>query len=209
MSFLRKHWYDIGFMIAVCIVGYALFMHANYYSFPFLMWMNFVTLLIHQFEEYRFPGYFPGMVNVVMYNSEQPDRYPLNTQTALAVNVFMGWVVYLLAALLNVKAVWLGIASVLVSAGNVIAHTLVFNIKGKTIYNPGLFTSLFLFLPLIIYFFIYLTNFHLATVTDYVIGCIAGILLNVIGILKLIDWMKDPSTNYIFEERQVAPQLNK
>ena len=33
--------------------------------------------MVHHFEEYGFPGYFPGMLNAGIFQSEEPERYPL------------------------------------------------------------------------------------------------------------------------------------
>ena len=49
-----------------------------------------LALLVHQYEEYEDPGFFPGQFNGGVLHSEQPDRYPLNTNTALIVNVPIG-----------------------------------------------------------------------------------------------------------------------
>jgi hypothetical protein len=43
-----------------------------------LMLMSFIAILIHQFEEYGFPGGEPAIANMVMQPSDTPDRYPLN-----------------------------------------------------------------------------------------------------------------------------------
>jgi hypothetical protein len=115
--------------------------------------VSLVTLFFHQLEEYRIAGTFPGMINHVMFHSEMPDRYPLNSNTALIVNVVIGWLFYFLAALLGEKAIWLGLAIILVSLGNFIAHTFPFNIKGKTLYNAGMITSWIFFVPCIYFFF--------------------------------------------------------
>jgi hypothetical protein len=56
------------------------------------------------------------------------------------VNVLIGWSTYFLAAILGEKAIWLGIATILISPGNTIAHTFLFNIKGRMFYNAGLLT---------------------------------------------------------------------
>src|SRR5438477_6664949 len=88
-----------------------------------LLWLSLISLFLHQFEEYRWPGYFPGMINTVMFRSSQPDRFPLNTQTSLLINVALGWSVYFFAAIFAKEAVWLGIAAILISVGNIIAHT--------------------------------------------------------------------------------------
>ena len=170
-----------------------------------LLWVSLISLFLHQSEEYRYPGYFPGMMNTVMFSSKQPDRYPLNTNTAFIINVFVGWSSYLLAAILGEKAIWLGIATILVSVGNFIAHTFLFNIKGKTIYNPGMFTAIIIFLPIAAYFGYLVIQGNLATPVDWIVGIFLGIVLNVIGILKLIDWLKDENTKYIFPKRFLLP----
>ncbi|WP_343637390.1 HXXEE domain-containing protein [Fluviicola sp.] len=209
MNFFRKHWYDLGGALAL-IVGIGLYI--NRYSltgYQWLMWCSLISLFLHQLEEYRIVRTFPGMINKVMYNSVLPDRYPLNTNTALYVNVFVGWIVYLLAAILAEKAIWLGIATLLVSAGNIIAHTIVFNWKGKTVYNAGLATSWLFFAPCLFFFFKIVQANHLITLTDLVIGIPLGIVLNVVGILKMITWFADKNTPYVFEQRNLLQRDRK
>ena len=170
-----------------------------------VLWASLVSLFLHQFEEYRFPGYFPGMMNIAMFSSKEPDRYPLNTNTAFIINVGIGWLIYFLAALFAERAIWLGIAAVLVSVGNFIAHTFLFNLKGKTRYNPGMFTAIVLFAPIAVYFGYLVIQGNLATPTDWIIGILLGIVLNYVGVLKLIDWLKDENTKYIFPKRFLPP----
>jgi len=203
MNTLRKHWYDIGGALSVLVLGFAALQFKTLSHYQLLMWLSLVSLFFHQLEEYRIVGTFPGMVNTAMYKSNLPDRYPLNTNTSLYVNIIVGWLFYFLAAVFAEKAVWLGLATIVVSIGNTIAHTTVFNIKGKTLYNAGLVTSWLLFAPCIYFFFSIVQTDHLITMTDYLIGIPLGIALNVIGIIKLIDWMADKNTTYIFEQRNL------
>ena len=203
MNFMRLHWFDVGIVFALITGSFVLLNKLNPVSL--LLWLSLISLFLHQFEEYRYPGYFPGMMNTVMFSSKQPDRYPLNTNTAFIINVFIGWFSYLLAALFGERALWLGIATILVSAGNFIAHTFLFNLKGKTLYNPGMFTAIVLFVPIAAYFGFLLVQSNLATPADWIVGIILGIIFNVIGILKLIDWLKDENTEYIFPERFLMP----
>ena len=203
MNFMRLHWFDVGLVLAFVAGVVVFFINLN--PFSLLLWLSLISLFLHQFEEYRYPGYFPGMMNTVMFSSEQPDRYPLNTNTSFIVNVFIGWFSYLLAAAFAEKALWLGIATILVSVGNFIAHTLLFNIKGKTLYNPGMVTAIVLFLPISAYFGYLVINNHLATPLDWVAGVILGLVLNFVGILKMIDWLKDENTEYIFPKRFLMP----
>lgn len=69
-------------------------------------------------EKYRIAGTFPGMINSVLFKSNMPDRYPLNTNTAFCINVLVGWLTYFLAAILAEKVLWLGITTRLISLGN-------------------------------------------------------------------------------------------
>ncbi len=203
MNFMRLHWFDLGLGLAFLTGGFVLL--NTFTPVSFVLWLSLISLFLHQFEEYRYPGYFPGMMNSVMFLSQQPDRYPLNSNTAFIVNVFIGWLTYLLAAMFGEKTLWLAIASILVSVGNFVAHTFLFNLKGKTFYNPGMFTAILLFAPISIYFGHLLIQGNLATLADWIVGVILGVALNVIGILKLIDWLKDENTQYIFPKRFLLP----
>ena len=194
----RIFWPDFGIFIAFLLLP-ALFL-GGFGKFQKLLLINLISLLIHQFEEYRFPGYFPGMLNVVMFKSETPDRYPLNTNTAMLINVFIGWLSYGIAFLFHENALFLAIATTMVSFGNFVAHTLLFNIKGKLCYNPGMLSSIILFLPLSIAITISIIKIK-PPLLSYASGIALGIILNYIGILKMIDWLKDPNTKYIFPPR--------
>jgi len=93
--------------------------------------------------------------------------------------------------------------AVLVSLGNIIAHLFIFNVKGKTWYNAGMATSLLLFVPCVYGFFSLIINKNLATFNDYLMGIVLGIFLNVVGIFKLISWMADKNTHFIFRQHNL------
>ena len=101
MNLLRKNWYDLGAFLSVVVSIYIFVNHSNLTNYQTIMWLSLVSLFLHQSEEYRIAGTFPGMVNTVIYNSKKPDRYPLNTNTAFYVNVVVGWTFYFLAAILG------------------------------------------------------------------------------------------------------------
>jgi hypothetical protein len=103
MNFMRLHSFDIGLVFAIIAGGIVLTIQLNPLSL--LLWLNLIALFLHQFEEYRYPGYFPDMLNAVMFSSKQPDRYPLNTNTALIINVVLGLLFYFLAAVFAEKAI--------------------------------------------------------------------------------------------------------
>jgi hypothetical protein len=209
MAFLRKHWFDVGAVFAlILLIPLFTIFGTDVANIRYILWLSLVSLFLHQFEEYRYPGYFPGMMNIVMFNSKQPDRFPLNEQTSFVVNVVMGWTSYALAAIFSEQAIWLGIGTILVSIGNFVAHTIIFNFKAKekTIYNPGLITSWIFFLPLSLWFFYLIIHQHIATPIDFIGGLVLGGLLNYVGIIKTIEWMADENTSYVFPERCLPPR---
>jgi FtsH-binding integral membrane protein len=201
MNLLRARWYQLGLGIAVLFSLYLLFWHQNLSHFKILLGVSLVTLLLHQFEEYQFPGGFPRMVNKALFNGQKPDRYPLNSNTALIINLSIGWTLYFLAFLFAEHAVWLAIASMLVSFGNVIAHVFLFNIKGRTFYNPGMFTALVLFLPITIYFFSFMAKHNLIHSVSFTTGLVLGVLINYFGVLRLITFLADKNTAYVFKTK--------
>lgn len=91
MKFLRNNWFDLGAPLAVIVLVYVFFSHHLMTDYQILMWLSLVSLFLHQLEEYRIVGTFPGMINSMMFKSKMPDRYPLNTNSAFYVNVVVGW----------------------------------------------------------------------------------------------------------------------
>lgn len=203
MAFWRKHWFDVGGGLAFVLSCWLYLHHTELSLLQLLLGGSLVALLLHQLEEYRWPGYFPGMLNATVYRSSIPDRYPLNTNTALVINVLLGWLTYALAALFAQQLPWLGIATVLVSFGNVLAHAFFFNLKGRTWYNPGLASALLLFLPITVGYVHLVVTQQLATLPDWLSGIPLGVALNYFCIVKPIDWLADPNTPFRFETRQL------
>lgn len=205
LNLWKKHWFDFGALGALAILLYVLLWPTTLSAYHAVLWLSLASLCLHQVEEYRFPGTFPGMINTAMFASARPDRYPLNMRSAMLINLGLGWGTYLLAAVLAERAVWLGIATILVSLGNTVAHTFLFNIKGRSLYNAGMATCWLLFLPVAIAFFRVLSTGHLATADDFAIGIPLGLVLN-ITVLLGIAWLKDPATQDAFPRRSLLPK---
>jgi hypothetical protein len=130
--------------------------------------------------------------------------FPLNVRSGLVVNVVVGWGSYILVALFGERALWLAMATILVSIGNCVLHLIVIPIRGRIPYNPGMATSLVLFLPVSVWLFV--TVWSSMSVGDVVVGLLLGIVLNVGGVIGVIRALEDPDAPP-FEDRQVVPAL--
>ena len=203
LNFLRFNWFSLLPALVISLLSGLLFTQPL--GMELLLWLSLGSLFLHQMEEWGYPGYFPGMLNTALFSSDIPDRYPLNANSGMIVNVFFGWGSYVLAALFWRQAFWLVFATMMVSIGNIVAHTLIFNIKGKTLYNPGLITSWLCFAPIVYFFFDTVMVDHLATPLDWTIGLVLGVALNYFCIYKMILWLADRNTPYVFPKRFLMP----
>lgn len=206
MRFMERHWFDLAAVLGAVLALWLMANGSSMNELNLILWISLLTLFAHQVEEWRWPGWFPGMLNVVLFRSDDPWRFPLNVRSGLVVNVVVGWGSYFLAALLHENALWLAMATILVSVGNCVLHLLVIPIRGKMIYNPGMVTSLLMFLPVSVWFF--LVAWPMMSVTDIVIGFVIGVVLNVGGVIGMIHLLQDPNAPP-FEDRQVKPALAK
>lgn len=204
MGWMERHWFDVGGVAGIVLLAWGLISRPSMTAVALILWVSLLTLLAHQVEEWRWPGWFPGMLNVVLFRSSDPYRFPLNIRSGLAVNVGVGWLGYLLAALLAERALWLALATILVSVGNCVLHLVVIPIRGRMPYNPGMATSLLLFLPVVIWFVI--VAWPMMSAVDLIIGLALGLVLNVGGVVGLIRVMANPDAPP-FEPRQVLPAL--
>lgn len=73
--------------------------------------LNWIALVVHQYEEYEDPGYFPGQFNRGTFKSDHPHNYPLNTHNAMCIDTAIAYPFYALPVAFP-KVKWLGIAPV-------------------------------------------------------------------------------------------------
>ncbi|MGO4953416.1 HXXEE domain-containing protein [Paenibacillus sp. DRB1-1] len=203
MDFLRKYWQDAGAIIGVVVCIVLLMNPAILLDITAMLWLSFVAILFHQFEEYRWPGYFAGLFNNVMFKSDTPDHYPLNTQSAMIINVAIAYVFYLLPVWFP-QVVWLGLAPVFMGFFQVVWHGIVVNIKAKTLYNPGLITALFLHVPVGIWYIHEIVKQDIPTAIDWIAGTIYFVFAVYIFIIKGNIWLKKSDSPYSFSKQQLG-----
>ncbi|NEW06779.1 HXXEE domain-containing protein [Paenibacillus sp. SYP-B3998] len=208
MNFLRKHWQDLGVVVGLLVCIYVMMNRTILSELTMILWLNFVAILIHQFEEYRWPGTFAGMFNVVLFKSETPDRYPLNKQSAMIINVIIAYVFYLLPVLFP-SIVWLGLAPILMGFFQVIWHGIFANIKAKSVYNPGLFAAIFLHVPIGIWYINNIVDHHLSTTADWILGATYFIVAVYILIVKGNLWLRNKNSPYSFSKKQLGAYYHK
>ena len=160
--------------------------------------------MVHQFEEYGFPGYFPGMLNGGMFKSDKPDRYPLNTDSALIVNAVLGYPFYLLPVLFP-KRRSLGLAAVLFGFLQAVFHAIIPSLRADARYGPGFLTAFFLHVPIGINYIRAVGSERPLERGDWARAAALTVAFGALGIGAPIRLLRDKESPYRFVERQVGP----
>jgi hypothetical protein len=130
--------------------------------------------MVHQFEEYIYPGGFKKTVNIKILKTGDPN-FPLSDRLSFIINIG-AWLLFIIAAIAGFSAIWLPVMLLFFNFGNALGHVFFGSIKLRN-YNPGFFSSLFLIIPFSTFVIINLVGENLLTAGDIVISIAIGALL--------------------------------
>lgn len=148
MKWYCNNWYYVGGVLFIIQAFILILFESDMEFLTKMMCLSFMALNVHQFEEYAIPGGFPMVMNMAfMEEKEVPERYPLNKKSAFVCNVCCIYPIYILAIIFS-QQLWLGLAVVIMGVAQIFVHGIAFNKKLGTIYNPGIASIIFLFVPL-------------------------------------------------------------
>lgn len=202
VNLVRRHWYEIGLVPAVAALVWALVGELT--TVQLILLLNFVVILLHQFEEYRWPGGEAWILNEVFQPRGGPvDRYPLNQNNAAFINI-LAWPFYLVAVFFP-DAVWLGLAPVLFGFGQFVIHGVITNVRLKTVYNPGLAAVVIGHIPLGIWYLVEVYGAGVISGWDWLFGVLymvffMGVIMQRIGYGLLVD----KNSRYPFDADEMA-----
>jgi len=132
---------------------------------------SIAILFLHFFEEFGFPGGFPLMGMRVLMKSKEPDSTKWNCNNLSS--MFGNWsflvLLYVLPLILP-DVHFLLLAAMIFSLLELLAHLIVFNVKQRTLYNPGLVTGVFMLAPLSIYYFANVYDGSFFVWSDYILA---------------------------------------
>lgn len=206
----RKQWPRVGGVLAMGVGGAAALAASRMPRSRLVSLLNFGALLVHQYEEYQDPGYFPGQFNKGLFNSETPDRYPLNTNSALCVNTAFAYPFYL-APILFPKVKWVGIAPVVFGMMQAVGHGIFFPVKAGDKYSPGFLASIFLHVPLGVVYFRAMSDEGGVTRSDMAKAIAYTVAFAAVGVAGPNLVMNDKNSPYAFTRHQLghhAPREN-
>lgn len=174
MKWLYGNWYKSTIFLAVYLLIFLVIFLLETNFALFLIWIQFVVYLFHQFEEYIFPGGFVEFFNKKPLNSNKPN-FPLDEKASFWINIPIIFIAYPFSAILaGYIDISIGIWTAYFSVINAISHVGMF-FKFK--YNPGLIVSTFLNIPVGLYTISYFYSQNLISINEQLIGLIIGLLI--------------------------------
>ncbi|MCC8022919.1 MAG: HXXEE domain-containing protein [Clostridiales bacterium] len=202
MNYYRRHWYDIGGIFFVALAFIMGFWGGEFSRLQVILIYSFMALLVHQIEEYAWPGGFPAIYNIAVAKEKAaPDRYPLNANQCMITNGLIK--VFYLTAILLPDVIWLGFAQVLFGMLQFFAHGLLINIRLKSFYNPGLASVIFLHLPIGIYYIRYTMEHDLIQSGAIILGILAASAAGALTAALPILLLRDRASKYPFTEDEM------
>lgn len=191
-SWLKKDWAKVGLILSVFLFIF-LFVFVKDTDFPlFLILVQTPLYMIHEAEEYIFPGGFGRFFNIDILKLET-EAQPVNKNFIFYVNVIIVWIILPVFGLLSLKDYQFGLWIPYFSFFAGVAH-IALGIKARKRYNPGLIVSLVLNIPVSIWSILYLVDHQILANSimnpHLLIGLGVNLVLPVLGIILYKKHMK-------------------
>lgn len=204
---LAKGWLSIWLYLILFISGIimgTLVSHWNAWDTGTKLFALASALLpVHVMEEWHFPGGFHTMYNM-MKGSDHTDRYPMNQLSDMWTN-FIGVVFSCAVLLIGVNPFFL-IMQLFLCCAEIVGHFsggifLYWKFKNngkKTLYNPGLFTTILGYLPIAVGIVICLFTSQKPALWQIPAALICAVLLGGFSLKVVEQLCKNPESPYAF-----------
>ena len=189
---LKKEWAKVGVILAIFLFLFLFIFVRQYDPIVFVLLLQTPLYMLHQSEEYIFPGGFAEFFNTRIFNLETKNK-PLDETFIFYVNVILIWIVLPAFGLLSTVDYGFGLWIPYFSFFAGVAHV-VLALKARRRYNPGLVVSLFINIPAGLWSVFYLLrqgiieNFFLNV--HFFIGLAVNGILPVMGVVLLRNYQK-------------------
>jgi hypothetical protein len=135
-----------------------------------------VIYMLHQTEEHLWPGGFRQFANAHVFKSGRDD-WPVDEGGVALVNIGYVWLPLALAAMFPGPLRWLGLGWIGLTLINALTH--IVTTARFRVYNPGLMTSIVLFLPFTIWVLAHEHAAGMLSTSEIVLVLILGIVLHI------------------------------
>jgi hypothetical protein len=118
-----------------------------------IYWAALPALIIHQFEQFIYPGGLRERLNRFVFQSDDPDQ-PVTKPVCGTLNIPLLWLLFAAVAFVGGDFLWFTLPVYSILFVRALLHIFVSVIFDE--YIPGLYTSIILLLPLCLYVYSFL-----------------------------------------------------
>ena len=184
-KWLKQDWAKTGFILSIFLLVF-LFIFVRKYDFViFVLLLQTPLYMLHQTEEYIFPGGFGKFFNTQIFKLDVEEG-PLDQTRIFFINIIVVWIAMPLFGLLSIIDYRFGLWIPYFSFFAGIAHILL-TIRAGKLYNPGMLVSLFINIPVGLWSILFLINNgvlnHFFFNIHFVIGFGLNALLPIMGMM--------------------------
>ncbi|MSP14412.1 MAG: HXXEE domain-containing protein [Chloroflexi bacterium] len=197
---LKNDWANTGLILSIFLFVFLIVFVRNDDFVVFIILLQTPLYMIHQTEEYVFPGGFRKFFNKEIFKQDTEDE-PLDQNFIFFVNILLIWIVLPVFGLLSTIDYQYGLWIPYFSFFAGIAHILL-AVRAKKFYNPGMIVSLVLNIPIGLWSIAYLidhgilNNFFLNP--HIAIGIGVNALLPIMGVILFANYKRK-------KELKIAP----
>lgn len=190
---LKKEWAKVGVILSIYWFV-MLFVFVRRYDFVIFVFLLQTPLyMLHQTEEYIFPGGFGKFFNTKIFNLVTEDQ-PLDENFIFYVNVILIWIILPFCGILSMLNYNFGLWLPYFSFFAGVAHVAL-ALKARKLYNPGLMVSLFINIPIGLWSIRYILGQGLIENVflniHFVIGLAVNAILPVMGTILFRNYQKN------------------
>jgi Protein of unknown function with HXXEE motif len=203
----RRQWPRVGAVLAMAVGGATALASKKMSPPQVLSSANLIALMVHQYEEYKDPGYGGTQINRVMSRflpGGSPRNYPLNTHSAMCINTAIAYPIYL-APILFPEKKWLGLGPVYFGMSQVGLHGIMPRAALGEWYGPGFLSSALLHAPIGTAYIKALKREGTVTGSDYRKGLLYAVAIFGLGLGAPNLLMRKKDSPYAFTEEQMGP----
>jgi hypothetical protein len=191
-NWLKRDWAKTGLVLSIYLFIFLFVFVRQVDMVLFILLLQTPLYMLHQAEEYVFPGGFGKFFNMDIFKLATEDE-PVDENFIFYVNILIIWIALPIFGLLAIQNYRWGLWIPYFSLFAGIAH-IALAIKAKKLYNPGLIVSLLLNIPIGLWSILYLlemgilNNFFLNP--HIAIGLGVNAILPIMGIILLRNYKR-------------------
>ena len=194
-AWFKRDWAKAGLLISIFLFAFLFVIVKDSDFVLFLLLLQTPLYLLHEAEEYIFPGGFGQFFNMDIMKFDTPDK-PLDENFIFAINIVLIWIILPVFGLLSTISYDYGLWLPYFSFFAGVSH-IALGIKARKRYNAGLVVSLLLNIPVGAWSVLYLVKQGLLPNVflnpHFFIGLGLNLVLPVIGMVKYKTYLREIS----------------